>query len=122
MRQDFLTFQPRFKLMIVGNHKPAIVNVDDAMRRRFNIVPFTVKPATPDPMLEENLRKEFPSILRWMIDGCLDWQANGLMPPTSVSAATADFQRAGPIRAMVDGGVPRRAPLEFRLEVTRART
>jgi putative DNA primase/helicase len=91
MRQDFFTFQPQFKLTIVGNHKPAIANVDDAMRRRFNIVPFTVKPANPDPMLEEKLREEFPSILRWMIDGCLDWQANGLMPPSSVSAATADY-------------------------------
>jgi putative DNA primase/helicase len=26
-----------------------------------------------------------------MIDGCLDWQANGLMPPSSVSVATADY-------------------------------
>jgi putative DNA primase/helicase len=91
MRQDFFTFQPQFKLTIVGNHKPAIANVDDAMRRRFNIVPFTVKPATPDPALEDRLREEFPGILRWMIEGCLDWQQHGLVPPSSVSAATADY-------------------------------
>ena len=49
MRQDFFTFRPQFKLMIVGNHKPVLRNVDDAARRRFNIVPFDHKPATPDP-------------------------------------------------------------------------
>ena len=46
--------------MIVGNHKPLLRNVDDAARRRFNIVPFTVKPDQPDPQLEEKLRAEWP--------------------------------------------------------------
>ena len=49
MRQDFFTFLPAFKLTIVGNHKPVLRNVDDAARRRFNIVPFILKPARPDP-------------------------------------------------------------------------
>ena len=39
-----------------------------------NIVPFTRKPARPDPELPEKLIEEAPAILRWMIDGCLDWQ------------------------------------------------
>ncbi len=41
MRQDFFTFKPTFKLMVIGNHEPALRNVDDAARRRFNVVPFT---------------------------------------------------------------------------------
>jgi P4 family phage/plasmid primase-like protien len=91
MRQDFFTFRPQFKLTIVGNHQPVLRNVDDAARRRFNIVPFTRKPARPDPELEQKLRSEWPGILRWMIEGCLDWQTNGLMRPQSVTEATADY-------------------------------
>ena len=30
MRQDFFTFQPQFKLTIIGNHQPALHNVDEA--------------------------------------------------------------------------------------------
>lgn len=44
MRQDFFEFVPQFKLTIVGNHKPVLHNVDEAARRRFNIVPFMLKP------------------------------------------------------------------------------
>lgn len=91
MRQDFFTFQPTFKLTIVGNHRPLLQNVDDAARRRFNIVPFNHKPASPDRELETKLRQEWPAILRWMIDGCLDWQANGLVRPRSVLAETEAY-------------------------------
>ncbi|MGQ7791328.1 phage/plasmid primase, P4 family [Faunimonas sp. B44] len=88
MRQDFFTYLPRFKLMIIGNHKSVLHDVDDAARRRFNIVPFVLKPAKPDRELEAKLKAEWPAILRWMIDGCLDWQACGLARPETVRAAT----------------------------------
>ena len=91
MRQDFFTFTPTFKLTLIGNHKPVLRNVDDAARRRFNIVPFTYKPETPDPLLAEKLRAEWPAILRWMLDGCLAWQRHGLRQPEAVRAATADY-------------------------------
>jgi putative DNA primase/helicase len=91
MRQDFFTFTPQFKLMIVGNHKPVLKNVDEAARRRFLIVPFERKPENPDRELEEKLKAEAPGILRWMIEGCLDWQANGLVKPPSVLAATEEY-------------------------------
>src|SRR5947208_6458927 len=44
MRQDFFTFRPQFKLLVIGNHRPILKTVDDAARRRFAIVPFTRKP------------------------------------------------------------------------------
>jgi putative DNA primase/helicase len=91
MRQDNFTFRPTFKLMIVGNHKPTLHNVDEAARRRFNIVPFTRMPAKPDPKLEAKLRAEAAGILRWMIVGCRDWQANGLQRPQSVVEATEEY-------------------------------
>lgn len=91
MRQNSFEFRPQFKLTVLGNYAPAITNLDDAIRRRFLILPFTRKPAHPDPTLEEQLRAEWPGILRWMIDGCLDWQQNGLCKPASVIAATQDY-------------------------------
>ena len=91
MRQDFFQFRPTFKLFIVGNHRPELRNVDEAARRRINIVPFNFKPLLPDPELEQKLKPEWPAILRWMIDGCLDWQAGGLTRPPSVTAATETY-------------------------------
>jgi putative DNA primase/helicase len=91
MRQDFFEYLPQFKLMIVGNHTPVLHNVDDAAKRRFNIVPFILKPNTPDLDLEEKLFREAGGILQWMIKGCLDWQANGLSRPDCVTAATKDY-------------------------------
>jgi putative DNA primase/helicase len=91
MRQDFFEFLPQFKLTIVGNHKPVLRNVDEAARRRFLIVPFEQKPAKPDRELEGKLLAEAPGILQWMIEGCLDWQKNGLVKPASVTAATEEY-------------------------------
>ncbi len=91
MRQDFFEYMPQFKLVIIGNHKPVLRNVDDAARRRFNIIPFVHKPECPDKQLEQKLRTEYPAILRWMIDGCLDWQRNGLIRPNVVADATKAY-------------------------------
>lgn len=91
MRQDEFEFTPVLKLLIIGNNKPGLSNVDDAARRRFNLLPFLFKPAVPDPRLEEKLRAEWPAILRWMIDGCLDWQANRLVRPDVVKVATDEY-------------------------------
>jgi putative DNA primase/helicase len=91
MRQDNFSFKPEFTLIIVGNYKPALASVDEAMRRRVNIIPFENRPATPDRDLFEKLRAEWPAILRWMIDGCLDWQADGLQRAGSVVQRTEQY-------------------------------
>ena len=93
MRQDFFDFTPTFKLFICGNHKPRLANVDEAMRRRLLLVPFTVQipPAERDPQLAEKLEAEWPAILRWCIDGCLEWQRIGLAPPAIVRDATDEY-------------------------------
>jgi len=93
MRQDFFEFDPQFKLFLIGNHKPALRGVDEAMRRRLHFVPFTVTipPAERDPELPEKLKGEGAAILRWMIHGCLEWQRQDLNPPEIVRAATADY-------------------------------
>ena len=42
MRQYFFEFTAKLKLVIAGNHKPVLRSVDEAIRRRFLLVPFTV--------------------------------------------------------------------------------
>ena len=96
MRQDFFEFIPQFKLMIAGNHRPALRTVDEAIRRRLNLIPFTVTipPAERDPGLTEALKAEYPGILAWMVAGCFDWQVMGLRAPASVKAATQAYLEA----------------------------
>lgn len=93
MRQDFFTFIPQFKLIGAGNHKPGLRNVDEAIRRRMNLLPFAVKIPVEqrDAQLQEKLRAEWPGILQWAIDGCAEWQEKGLLPPLSVTGATQDY-------------------------------
>jgi putative DNA primase/helicase len=93
MRQDFFDYIPQLKLFIIGNHKPRLDNVDVAMRRRLLLVPFTVQIPEweRDKELPNKLKAEGPAILRWMIDGCLEWQRIGLAPPKIVTEATEDY-------------------------------
>ena len=76
MRQDFFEYTPQFKLIIAGNHKPGLRSVDEAIRRRFNLIPFTVTipPDERDQQIGDKLKAEWPGILAWMIAGCADWQ------------------------------------------------
>jgi len=93
MRQDPFTFMPQFKLAISGNHKPGLKSVDEAIRARFNLVPFTVTipPGERDPSLSAKLWEEAPGILAWALEGCADWRAVRLKPPSIVSAATEEY-------------------------------
>lgn len=96
MRQDYFEFAPQFKLVIAGNHKPGLRSVDEAIRRRFHLLPFTVTipPEDRDPHLREKLQKEWTGIFAWMVEGCLNWQRGGLRPPAAVVDATAAYLEA----------------------------
>ena len=93
MRQDFFQFVPQFKLVIAGNHKPSLRSVNEAIRRRFHLVPFniTIPIAERDLQLGGKLRGEWPGILKWAIDGCIAWHHDGLNPPGAVQEATAAY-------------------------------
>jgi putative DNA primase/helicase len=96
MRQDFFEYTPQFKLIIAGNHKPGLRSVDEAIRRRFNLIPFTVTipPEDRDGTLPAKLKPELPGILAWMIAGCSDWLERGLAPPQAVTDATVAYLEA----------------------------
>ena len=91
-----LTYEPEFSLFVAGNHKPSFRGVDEAIRRRVLLLPFLQNiPANErDPVLPQKLQAEWPAILCWMVDGCLEWQRVGLQPPASVRVATDDYLNA----------------------------
>ena len=93
MRQDFFTFTPPFKLFIAGNHKPGLRGVDEAIRRRFHLIPFvvTIPAEERDPELAEKLKGEWAGILAWAVEGCLQWQRIGLAAPKAVREATEHY-------------------------------
>ena len=93
MRQDFFTYTPQFKPMFAGNHKPSFRNVNEAIRRRMNLIPWliTIPESERDKELSDKLKPQWPGILRWMIDGCLMWQRDGLRPPKIVTVATKEY-------------------------------
>lgn len=94
MRQDFFDYKPQFKLLIAGNHKPPISNVDEAMSRRMHLVPFTVyiPPEKRDKHLTAKLIKESDGILAWGIQGLIKWkELGGLKPPEIVTKATQEY-------------------------------
>jgi putative DNA primase/helicase len=96
MRQDFFEYRPAFKLIIAGNHKPSLRSVDEAIRRRFHLIPFavTIPSEERDPDLAEKLKAEWSGILAWLVEGCLEWQTEGLRPPKAVVEATATYLSA----------------------------
>lgn len=96
MRQNFFEYVPQFKLIVAGNHKPGLRSVDEAIRRRLHLIPFTVTIGEKerDPQLAEKLKAEYSGILQWAIEGCLAWQRDGLNPPAVVQDATAQYLAA----------------------------
>ena len=93
LNQNPETFDPSHKLFIMGNHKPVLRSVDEAIKSRFNMIDFgfTIPEADRIGDFEEQLVAEWPQILQWMIDGCLEWQRVGLGKPSSVRAATEAY-------------------------------
>ncbi len=95
LHQAPVQFTPQFKLMILGNHKPVIKGNDHGIWRRIRLIPFlrTFKSEERDASLMDKLKAEAPHILAWMVDGCLDWQQQGLRDiPVIVQQATGDYQ------------------------------
>jgi putative DNA primase/helicase len=91
MRCDDFTFNPVLKLAVSSNNQPKLPSVGEAERRRFNLKKYDFQPRVRDRRLVEKLKQEGPGILRWMIDGCLDWQKNGLIRPASVVRDTDEY-------------------------------
>lgn len=94
MRQNSFEYMPTFKIIVVGNSKPVLHNVDHAMRRRLHLIPFMVKISEGelDRGFADKLRPEYPAILAWVLDGFVKWRERGdLDPPETVLGATESY-------------------------------
>src|SRR5690606_25689895 len=62
--------------------------------RRLKLVPFEVviPEDRQDRDLPRKLRAEYPAILRWMVQGYLDYRHGGLRPPEAVQLATNAYR------------------------------
>jgi len=95
LHREFFDFSPTHKLVIRGNHKPAIVGTDEGIWRRLRLVPFEVSipPDEQDQHLLGKLLLELPGILKWAIVGCLEWQKTGLKPPECILQAVREYRQ-----------------------------
>jgi P4 family phage/plasmid primase-like protien len=94
MRENFFKYRPQFKLLIGGNHKPGLRSVTEAMRARLHLLPFTVtipKAERVKDYWKVLLDEEGDGIMAWAVEGCRDWQRQGLDPPEVVKAATERY-------------------------------
>lgn len=94
LRAEFFNFKPTHKLVIRGNHKPAISGTDDGIWRRVRLVLFgrLFLESEQDPRLLEKLKSELPGILAWAVRGCLRWQEIGLRAPAVISQASTEYR------------------------------
>jgi P4 family phage/plasmid primase-like protien len=86
------TFHPQCKLFFTGNHKPDLRSTGDAMKRRVRLIPLEGVPPRVDTTLTEKLKAEWPTILQWLIEGCLQWRTFGGLPDCeAVTEATREY-------------------------------
>jgi putative DNA primase/helicase len=106
MRQNFESFRNVTHLWMAANDRPQVDGLDEAIWRRIRMLPFTVTipPEDRDPRLIEKLLRERDGILGWLIDGCLKYRAEGLVPPAGVAAATDEYRsESNPLLAWCEG-------------------
>ena len=88
-------FKPEFKLWMATNHKPIIRGTDTGIWRRIHMIPFTV--TIPDDKVDKHLthklKAEMTSIFKWIVDGCLLWQQEGLKMPGAVYSIVREYRR-----------------------------
>jgi len=97
--KEFFEFKPTFKLFLAANFRPRVDADDAAMWRRILQIPFIVQ--IPEKERDPKLKIELgdldtsgPGILSWLLEGCLEWQREGLGIPPEVIDATNDYREA----------------------------
>ena len=104
MREDFWEFKPSHTPFLATNYKPVVRGTDYGIWRRLLLIPFGATFVDPseaadhpdaplkDRELPEKLKAESCGILRWIVQGCLRWQREGLNSPDRVRAATGEYR------------------------------
>ena len=91
---SYVEFKIIGKLWLATNSLPQINNSDYGIWRRIMAIPFnrTFSVEEQDKTLQLKLMEELPGILNWAIQGCLEWQREGLNPPKIVQDQVAEYK------------------------------
>lgn len=108
-------FRPQFKLWAAFNAKPKVRGQDHGIWRRIDLVgweqtfvdPWETEahPGAPlkDKGLMDDLRRELPGILNWLLEGFREWGRNGLDTPECVRALTSEYrQESNPLGQFIE--------------------
>src|SRR5690606_21280963 len=88
-------------IFLQANHRPKAPSDDVALWRRAILIPFETtfvdSPKHPherliDINLEKKLTSELPGILRWLVEGAVEYQRNGLLIPKEVREAVDEYR------------------------------
>jgi putative DNA primase/helicase len=95
--KDLFEFKPQFKIWLAANDAPKVSDTDTAMWRRLLRVPFShhIPKREQDPKMKKilsNPKIAGATILFWAVEGCLDWQKNGLKIPKAVQQSTKEYR------------------------------
>ena len=96
-------FPPTQKILIETNLQPSAPANDKSFWERMHLIPFEVSFVNRDPLaaherraildLDDQILKEAPGVLAWLVRGCLLWQQQGLQPPLEVIEAAKKYQK-----------------------------
>jgi putative DNA primase/helicase len=96
------SFTPTHFLILLTNNRPHAPANDLAFWIRVHLIPFPLSfienpvrdnERLVDKSIPDQLKKEEPEILAWLVRGCLRWQRDGLAPPKVIIDATKAYQR-----------------------------
>lgn len=90
-------FSPEFTLWLNTNYLPAITDDTVFLSNRIWVIEFNehFDENTRDMNLKElfTSEKNRPTVLKWLLDGAIDYCKQGLNPPDCVRKATANYRR-----------------------------
>jgi putative DNA primase/helicase len=80
------TYIPSYKIFMLTNHLPSIYERRKAIWERIHIIEFNryFEDHERDKDLDAKLEAEMEGILLWALEGCREWQRQGLNPPQEV--------------------------------------
>lgn len=103
MRENYFEFHTTSKPILVTQNLPRITETTDAIWDRVQLVswPYRITDEEQNSHLLDELRSEWPGILNWLIEGCLNWQKGGgkLVTPACVQTATENYREESDILA-----------------------
>lgn len=91
-----ITFTPQFNMWLLTNYLPAVT--DDTIFKSNRVWVLEFNEHFGNENRDNDLKdyfaqpKNLPTVLKWLMDGCVDYLKNGLNPPESVIKATQNYK------------------------------